>query len=1120
MPLQNTFVFDVDFKIRTLINEPQVTQNDDVKFILNVFDDGLEVDLSSVSTFTLASVRPDKVSVMTLGNKSGDNQVIFELGSTELLVPGTVEAAIQFYDMDGRVSTLPFTFKVLKDPVKNYIPSEDDQTLIELVLGRGPAILDAAEKVTEDTIKAEALRLDAERARITTENKRIEDESARITSENERSLNENLRAEAEALRQTAEGIRIQAEEERQSNTATAIQNVENVITEATEATNEINLVLPNVINLEFIAPYNLTTQYLKNNIVRHGKNSYIALQDTKGNEPTGTIDSPFWGVIAIGGVDGTGTGTVTSVNGVSPVDGNVTITIPDPDLSSYVTKEEIEATPPVLVEITRGSQVVTVPKDSPVNVIDFYGKTVVNHAPLFDSGLWYSTDTITLNSPSKITFTGLSTKAVSYRLEIPLKPNTTYTFSCITNGYVSATIATDNTFAQHRVMINRLGGTFTFTTSATETIARFWLSNQDDLSVNYAGTFTFENVMLNEGATAQEFVANVKGVTNPTIEVKGLNLVPPLSQWEPSSLPTFLRSVSENELVIESTTRVDFATRGVYVSLLPNTEYVFSVELETSNFVTNDVGGYYNLIEHLKDGTTIDHSTPPFHTTNGKVTLSKKITTHSDTARVRLIVGGYSFTGKLAIRNAMLNVGPVAKPFEPYQSDTLTYVGTFHEGDEVNGNTVIRTKREIILDGKENWYLNHSASAYKRVGVNVLTNYFDHWASTLAKFNGKILGIGGVGSIDTYTFEGTNTLLITIPNSDSGWGESYAPTPDEIKAYFMGWKMYAGTVNATTLYNGTGIKAWAKKDLSTQGYVSGSGVTSLPTTQNELLPNYRLLYDLATPVKESVNTIGSLTLAKGDNVVEVTAGGIAREKVEIIFDSGTYQMNNTFSANPLNLFKHRAGTLLNVYKNGVIDINNWTYYPNGVTASKNGFVLTALPELYDNTAIYEVEYIPLEPYKVSTHTTPIEISYRDTLGGVVEELVNDVSDLEKRVLSNESVVDQITKSDYAKKTKDTWKTAVLQNGWAGSLQYRKDDMGYIYFRGSISGGTKASGTAITNLPNGYFSPNGQVRLIAATYNVSATGITPLVVYIMPNGQVIYEPNSLDFITLEHAYRTD
>ncbi|MEK5207477.1 hypothetical protein [Psychrobacillus sp. FSL H8-0510] len=150
MPLQNTFTLDVDFKHKSIINEPTVTQNDEVTFILNVYDDGLEFDLSGVSTSTLVSERPDKQSVMTLGTVTGTNQITFALGSTEISKVGKVDATIQIYDVDGRVTTMPFTYKVLKDPGTGYIPSTNEQTLIELVLGEGPAILDATKQATID----------------------------------------------------------------------------------------------------------------------------------------------------------------------------------------------------------------------------------------------------------------------------------------------------------------------------------------------------------------------------------------------------------------------------------------------------------------------------------------------------------------------------------------------------------------------------------------------------------------------------------------------------------------------------------------------------------------------------------------------------------------------------------------------------------------------------------------------------------------------------------------------------------------------------------------------------------------------------------------------------------
>lgn len=150
MSIQNTFYLDVDIKRDNYVEEPQVTQNDDIAFVLRLTDDGSDMAIEGVSTYTLASSRPDGQSVVTVGVLTGPNEVTFELGSTEVSVPGRVKAAIQLYDMNGRVSSIPFTYEVKKDLAIDYIPSTEEETLIQLVLGEGPAILNAAELVTAE----------------------------------------------------------------------------------------------------------------------------------------------------------------------------------------------------------------------------------------------------------------------------------------------------------------------------------------------------------------------------------------------------------------------------------------------------------------------------------------------------------------------------------------------------------------------------------------------------------------------------------------------------------------------------------------------------------------------------------------------------------------------------------------------------------------------------------------------------------------------------------------------------------------------------------------------------------------------------------------------------------
>lgn len=266
----NTFTLSVDIKKSNYLDEPTVTQNDEITFILQVTDDGEPFDLTEVSTFTLVSMRPDKQSIQTLGIKTGANEATFNLGTSELAVPGRISAAIQLYDADGRVSSIPFSYRVLPDLAEGYIPSQNEQTLIELVLGQGPAILAAAQQATA-----------------------------------------------------------------------------------------------NIESLGFISEYDPLITYKKNNIVSYQGGSYIAKSDTTGNLPTDTI---HWGKVAekgeqgiqgmpgeqgiqgpkgdkgeqgVPGQNGTGSGTVTSVNGSQPdVAGNVELIIPNPDLTSLTTKTE------------------------------------------------------------------------------------------------------------------------------------------------------------------------------------------------------------------------------------------------------------------------------------------------------------------------------------------------------------------------------------------------------------------------------------------------------------------------------------------------------------------------------------------------------------------------------------------------------------------------------------------------------------------------------------------------------------------------------------------------------------------------------------------------------------
>jgi hypothetical protein len=343
MPLQNIFEIDLDIKQKTAIKTTTVTQNDAVVFIFRIFDEGRIYDIQSGTTFTMTSTRPDNQTVMTVGKVTGENIVQFELGTTELEVVGKVESVIQIYDADGRVSTIPFSYKVLNDPSTDYIPSEDEQTLIQQVLGEGPQILADAEQATEEANTLASEISEAEELRVVAENERAASENARQTNEATRASNENIRQDNEAVRennetarQNAESERVSAENIRESNestrqsnesarqtdTAQAISNVETATTNANEATSEAQNLVDTSVHL---GEYNPEAYYVANNQVRRNGSTWRCLQDSQGIEP---VEGEYWTLVAQRGMDGTG--SVASVNGRSPDEnGNVELIASD-----------------------------------------------------------------------------------------------------------------------------------------------------------------------------------------------------------------------------------------------------------------------------------------------------------------------------------------------------------------------------------------------------------------------------------------------------------------------------------------------------------------------------------------------------------------------------------------------------------------------------------------------------------------------------------------------------------------------------------------------------------------------------------------------------------------------
>jgi len=220
--------------------------------------------------------------------------------------------------------------------------------------------------------------------------------------------------------------------------------------------------------------------------------------------------------------------------------------------------------------------------------------------------------------------------------------------------------------------------------------------------------------------------------------------------------------------------------------------------------------------------------------------------------------------------------------------ETLTLYTKFY-GDGTTNDTFswdklgravkVRQWGDSYPDGSLNWTFDSDQAGYKIVKVasyapSVISN-----SVVAANFNRDLLTT--TDTITSYNqvklMDTDRTLFLSLQDSNSGWGETYTPSQDEIKAFFYGWRMCNGTFG--TPYNGTGTKVWypvGDTDLK-RSTMSGDGssfngvpTSESPTIIEQKIPKYQVIHRLATPIQEVVQFDGILPLIVGDNEVTIT----------------------------------------------------------------------------------------------------------------------------------------------------------------------------------------------------------------------------------------------------------
>jgi hypothetical protein len=493
-------------------------------------------------------------------------------------------------------------------------------------------------------------------------------------------------------------------------------------------------------------------------------------------------------------------------------------------------------------------------------------------------------------------------------------------------------------------------------------------------------------------------VESVQHVQNPYVIAEGENLLPPFTEGWTLNTGAVIKTPYELELNASDTS--PFNT--FQATVLPNTTYTVSIGSISAN-------GRFAVREVKKDGSKV------FKTNITSGNLSYTFTTAADTVKIEVDCTVQT-PGLISYKNPMLTLSSTAKPFVPRNPSMLfaeVKLGALSDKKDIlfkDGQDWKVTKwieKDVVLDGKLAWSFTTDYTGYKKFTINNFTpsNYALGGFNKIAtKFSGQILKqVASASNPDEYSFNvTTGALIFIISDTDTGFGETYTPTADEIKAYFNGWQ--AKTVDA----NG--------KPTAWRSLVDGTDAPTqtLAYVKDNMAPGftpYKLSYVLATPqtivVTDKVE--GDLVI-NGATQIEVGSGVIIREKVTPVLNNGNvyYGLNIKDSPNYPNgsATKNRLAKIMNIYKNSIDNTKSW----NIATGGGNGNYYAFIPkEQFDPTAEYTVTYLVLDRHLFTNNILAVTATYDSSLKSVVDSVVAKQSDIAATVSVNVRAIAELYK---------------------------------------------------------------------------------------------------------------
>jgi hypothetical protein len=159
MAVENKYRITVNTKSKMFRDIPEIVQNDNVIFQIDVYDGATLFVLDPTYSYKLVSLKLSGQSTIRDGVLN-NGLIEFTLGTSEMTEPGKVEATVQIYDSEmKRISSAKFDYVVKKDPsLQGSLPADNtslvianESLLTDAINKSDQAIADSADALTKAT---------------------------------------------------------------------------------------------------------------------------------------------------------------------------------------------------------------------------------------------------------------------------------------------------------------------------------------------------------------------------------------------------------------------------------------------------------------------------------------------------------------------------------------------------------------------------------------------------------------------------------------------------------------------------------------------------------------------------------------------------------------------------------------------------------------------------------------------------------------------------------------------------------------------------------------------------------------------------------------------------------